>query len=317
MVCRRLAWILTLTVSSIAHAAAPSCGATQILGWNFDWDDNIFNMPTKIFVRNKTTGAEKAVTTAEWALIREQIGKPGAWADYAFTPATSLRDFGDESGDGVNHFKADVEAALKKSKTAWQAHSWKAFTEAMAHERNAAWTTIITARQHAPATIHDALEALRAKGYLKHVPPTENIYPVSYPKFDAALRGDGQNPSAAKARVMERILDRIQQHALGADAKPVLNANGTGPQPLHLWGFSDDDYGNYSKAVSALSGDIRANPKRWDRIKITLFFTGKNHPTEKPRTEVIRADGALRPIKEGELNEAMAIVRAGPPECQN
>jgi len=30
-------------------------------------------------------------------------------------------------------------------------------------------------------------------------------------------------------------------------------------------------------------------------MKISLFFTGLNHPTEKPRSVVLRYDGTTRP----------------------
>src|SRR5688572_7084977 len=49
----------------------------QLTGWNFDWDDNIFFMPTKIRLYHKETGEDVGVSTADFALIREEIGKPG------------------------------------------------------------------------------------------------------------------------------------------------------------------------------------------------------------------------------------------------
>lgn len=310
---------LSLSVAVAATPAAKPCRATQITGWNFDWDDNIFNMPTRIVLKDTKSGEEKRVTTAEWAVIREKVGHPGSWEHYRFDPDVkfgSLRYFGDNMGDGVNYFKQDVEKALQEPPAVWQAPSWNAFREAMLRRRSSEWTTIITARQHAPETIHAALEFLHGKGYLKHLPPLANIYPVSYPKFDPALRGDGQNPSEAKAKVMMRILDRMQARPLGADARKVLDPDAMTKKPLHLWGFSDDDYGNYAKAVNALGSVLRAEPQRWNHIKITLFFTGKNHPTERARVEVLKSNGEVRPAKLDELKEATAILKSAPKECQ-
>ena len=42
-----------------------------ITGWNFDWDDNIFTMPTQIRIWNRTTGEEIGVSTAKYALIKK------------------------------------------------------------------------------------------------------------------------------------------------------------------------------------------------------------------------------------------------------
>src|SRR3989344_4685643 len=53
-----------------------------IQAWNFDLDDNVFNMPTKIILFEKDTKKEKAVSTSEFARIREKIGKEGPWQNY-------------------------------------------------------------------------------------------------------------------------------------------------------------------------------------------------------------------------------------------
>jgi hypothetical protein len=50
----------------------------------------------------------------------------------------------------------------------------------------------------------------------------------------------------------------------------VWNRQGTGREALLTWGFSDDDWGNYSAAKTYLT-EVAA---RWPDVKITLFFTG-------------------------------------------
>jgi len=274
-------------------------GPRVITGWNFDWDDNIFFMPTKIMLRNTVTGEEHGVSTRQFALIREKVGHPGAYQEFELAD-DAFRFFGDTNG--ANHFGQDVTAAVKGGGR-WQGPSWKAFVRAMSDEATAARTTIITARMHAPETIHAGLCTLQALGLIDNVPPLENMYPVNYPPLAEALGGsDAASPSAAKTVVMEQILDELSATPVAEGTPAVLDAAGEGRRPMHLWGFSDDDYGNHSEAVKALSEDVAAG--RWPNVKIVVFFTGTNHPNETPRAEVLTPDGGTRPMTASELEHS-------------
>jgi hypothetical protein len=77
-----------------------------------------------------------------------------------------------------------------------------------------------------------------------------------------------------------------------------LDAAGTVKAQVKLWGFSDDDYGNFSRAITALSPEVKRG--RWPNVKIILFFTGFNNPKEKARAIVLTPDGGTRPLRNEE-----------------
>lgn len=299
------------SAGGLNHAEVRAIGRIpQVTGWNFDWDDNIFFMPTRIHIFHRETGERADISTADWALIREQVGKEGKYASYTLQPS-SLADFADDPTGRANHFLNDVVRAMETSSTAFKGPSWDAFVKACASESTAAATTIITARLHSPGTIHAGLVELHRRGILKFLPPKENIFPVSNPAVAAELGGGSAiNPSAAKAVVMARVLDQIQAHGLHAGARRVLAPDGSEHRRMHLWGFSDDDYGNYAKAVAALSVEMKKDPGRWKDIKVTVIFTGTNHPTVKPHAVVLGPDGAARPYLRAELVEVSRLLGA-------
>jgi len=275
-----------------------------VTGWNFDWDDNIFFMPTEIMLHNKVTGEERGVATHEFALMREEIGEPGPWKDYE-TRDDAYRYFregapGPDGEPGENHFVRDVERAMQGAPERWQGPSWDAFVKACRRKETAENTTIITARGHAPREMYAGLELLQSLGYIKHLPRVENLFPVTYPPLNARLGGgSAASPSSAKVEAMKQVLDDIQASDFPPDAIEVVDRAGEEKRVMHLWGFSDDDYGNYSKAVEALSAEIARG--RWPDVKISVFFTGKNNPDEAPRGEILTPDGGARPLRSDEL----------------
>src|SRR5688572_11388901 len=48
----------------------------------FDFDDNVLTLPTPLYLFDKNTGEEKSLSTSEFVLISELIGKEGAWKDF-------------------------------------------------------------------------------------------------------------------------------------------------------------------------------------------------------------------------------------------
>lgn len=296
---RKLALIGAL-VALILQAPLWGGSPRQVVGFSFDWDDNLIFMPTTIVVFHKTTGAEKEITTAQWAEIRKLVGQAGTqWADYEVRQdlATgSFRYFADSYDPEI--LAKHVDKAMQSGD--WQAPSWPAFLQAMHFWKTARQTTIITARGHKAVTVRNVLLRLRDRGLIEYVPPEKNIYTVS----------GAQDPSAAKVAVMKEILERIQARGTDETFVPVLNREGTARAPLHLWGFSDDDWGNFSKAAAALGEEVAKG--RWSHIKITLFYTHKENPPGEvrlaPGAYVLRSDGSLRPVLPGELDEVSAVI---------
>ena len=283
---------------------------SQGMGWNFDLDDNIATLDTKIVVFDKTTGEERGLSTTEFAEVREMIGKSGELANFEIRTSdgadNSFRNFRDDQDPGV--FWRDLSAAMASPD--WKGPSWAAFQRAMSSPETAKWSTIITARGHYPNTIHAALRRLSDQGHLEHVLPRENIFPVSLPGLAGGLGAGADSPSEAKVRVMEKYLDRLQSAPLGPSAQKVVPPDGgRAKRFMHLWGFSDDDYGTYKKTVAELGDQVKQG--RWPDVKITVFFTGKGHSEAPPQAVVIQPDGTTRarqPAEEREVDRTLESI---------
>ena len=281
---------------------------SQALGWNFDFDDNIVNMDTELVLFNKKDGTEQHIKTDEFAVIRDKLGKEGKWADFEVRGDSELhgsfRNFRDLNDPGV--FERDLEEVMESP--GWRGPSFSAFQRAMASEETAKWSTIITARGHYPNTIHAALEGLKAKGIIRHVLPEENVFPVSLPGLaDRLGGGTTQSPSEAKVRVMEQYLDKIQEAPLGPSSQLIVPPDGgREKRHMHLWGFSDDDHGTFKKTVEILGKEVAKG--RWPDVKITVFFTGQNHPEVEPHSVIIQPNGEPRSRLPTEHNEVDRVI---------
>lgn len=297
---------------------ATAARAEHVMAFTFDWDDNVFEMPTKILLFDRKTGREDGVTTEDYALIREQVGRAGTkYADHELRTdhkTGSLRHFGDLSEDGAARFQKDIEEAMRGPH--WQGPVWNDFVAACSRADTARHTSFLTARQHAPETMHAALVSFRKKGLIRHVPPVENLWAVGHPSFPERFRrafgidppgGGTATPSARKAAVMEQALDRIQRTPVPRSTKPVLAPDGRARGRYHLWGFSDDDLGNFKTAVEVLQKGVDAS--RWPGVKITVFYTGTNTPAVKPHAVVLAKGAAPRPYREGAA-EWKGVLRA-------
>jgi len=298
-----------LFVVALSFFAKTVFSEQQIIGFAFDLDDNILKMPTSIVLFEKQTGEPLPVSTDEFAVIRELIGKSGTpWASFSIDPCPekgSLRFFGDLSIERENHFLKDLKKALEGSPHHWQGPAWSDFSLALSDPHTAQQTSIITARNHEPSTVFEGLKLLKERGLILHLLPEDNIWTVSAPSFKKKFQdtfdvvppvGTTQSPSERKAAVAEGILDQINQLPLRSNSYSVLDPEGNHQKPLHLWGFSDDDFGTFQKMQAHLQKGVDSN--RWPFVKITLFFTGLNHPQEKPRSVVLRPHRDPRSFRE-------------------
>ncbi len=277
-------------------ALSGACSTKQaqqrpVTAWNFDWDDNIAYMPTKIILFEKKNGKEKAVSTDEFSAIREHVGKDGEWKKYTLRAEDrvkgSYRNFSDHPDK--NPFLDDLKFAVEEqSKEQWQGPSWESFRLALASPVTAARTTIITARGHSEESMLAALQYLKDKGYFQNLPPKENLFGVSSAKW----KGVASSPSNTKAQIMLDLLDKLEKEPVPENIVQVWNQNGDAKASLHLWGFSDDDYGNYEAAFKKLGPEVAKG--RWPHVKITLFYTGFKKANVKPHSRVIKSDGTLR-----------------------
>ena len=279
--------------------------------FNFDWDDNIMHTPSKIVLFHKQSGEELTMDTEAFAVYRGQVGveavdyKGENLQEYTLIPEDgySFRNFRD-GANGENLFLQAVKEALEGPEASWQGPSWEDFVEALQEPETAEKTTIITARGHSPLAIYEAMELLQEMGYVEHVLPLENIYPTSNPGiFNRYLEDEvsAAHPSMIKVQVMIDLLDRLQAQPLDENASYVLSPDADKYDYFHLWGFSDDDEKTYQSALEVLSEEVAK--QRWDRVKITVFYTGKSGS----ETNIIQSDGSLRSKIEGENTESATL----------
>jgi nucleoside 2-deoxyribosyltransferase len=288
----------------------------QVVALSFDWDDNVAYMPTKIYLYDRKSGQEHGVSTADFAEIRHRVyGFSGAtpelkntqwhgvdWGKYELRgpdESGSFREFRDK-GD-QNRFRDGIAEILAlRPSHAWQGPSWDQFVLSLSQPESAHWTSIITARGQEAEKIAEGLKFLqREAGLLKELPETDHIYAVSSSKY----QGKASSPSKMKAQIMKEILDVINDVPFGPHVIPVLDRDGKNKAVLHLWGFSDDDYGNFLEAVKELSTEAM----RWPKVKITLFYTGTRHDGVSPHAVVVQ-DGKVRPQRKEEEDEAQRIL---------
>lgn len=249
---------------------------------NFDWDDNIIFMPTKIIFFAKDLNnqiQELAVSTEGFAHCRSHVGVHSFIMSFKNIEGTlvqcekgtagsieidlinyqviyendeSFREFRDH--DSINYFMDDLKMALAHKKFG---PSFNDFVECCNNEEAVKNVKIITARGQSPATIHEGLRYLQAQGYIKHIPMLKNIYPVSYkgPELDDKYKALASSPQEAKMKVLAEVLDYMSEHHMGA-----------------TFGFSDDDKKTHDFTESFIKAEIEKN--RWSNIQINLYFTG-------------------------------------------
>lgn len=302
-----------LGLSPTPARALPPPSDDRPLILNFDWDDNIAYMPTKITLYRKT-GAHGAlpetrgVSTDDFALIRDKIGHPGEWENYELRRTATENSFlffgpaGDGAG-GRNYFLEDLKSAVLSGKPGWKGPAWDAMVFALSNEETARNFGVITARSHLPDEMLEAFAWLRSIGYIRYLPALENLHAV----------GGTANPSAEKARIMIAELEELATIPVGKKWKAV-----DGPDPVkrgqyHVWTFSDDDWGNFAKARDAIGEEMRKG--KFGNTKVMLFFTGVNHPTESPHGIVLLPNGEPRPLTATEEVEVRTARRLGQIDC--
>ncbi len=256
--------------------AAPS----TIVAYVLDLDGNAFGpgFPTKIILFKKGGVEELAVPTAHFAVIEKSIGQDVVYGganlkDYELRGADSFREFfGPKFAEDLKYAVENLPASE------WQGPSWGAMVQALNDPRTAPYVYVLTARQHSSEQLLDGFRYLRSAGYIRYLPKVENLHGV----------GGTYRTAERKAELMAEFVDALQAAPFGAEGGP------------HTIGFSDDTWANYEKMRDALTAIMRAEPGRWSKVKIALFFTGSTDLEHKPVSIVLNADGTTRSYVPGE-----------------
>ncbi|KAI9223313.1 hypothetical protein BC828DRAFT_376245 [Blastocladiella britannica] len=271
----------------------------------FDFDDNILHMPTPIMLFHDD-GTPVQVSTGAYAVLKDATARAArSLSSLSVRFPDSLLEFADPEDFGqppaaVPRFLRDMARALGIGSsngngtgtdprlaqasdlppefcTASGADPaaphpakgpmWPAFVEALAADPNAVW--IITARLHAPMTIHAALQWLHALGAIPAVPALDHIWPVAHPGFPARFQAqfvevhhrpslpvlDGpphSHWSRYKAELIAALLWMF------AEPGAPLNVGGVPDVRPVAVKFSDDDAKNVETTLSHLPAVLQA-----------------------------------------------------------
>ncbi len=214
----------------------------------FDLDDNVLFLPTPIYLFERATGREVALSTGHFGKISHLIGKPGAYEGFLVDlddAKGSFRRFRDlpDVPPVAQAFLEDIGAALQGLDVAWKGPSWDFFEHAV---HNARPLAIITARGHAPATLEAGIARLRDEQHLSRLPNYLGIYPVSHPETRRELGGAGSIATLKKAAIIHAVHEAMEQY---------------GESEHHRFGVSDDSPENIALVIEALRELKRRYPR--------------------------------------------------------
>ena len=259
---------LSLLYGAIGNAAPTARAARAVRSASFDWDDNTVYMKTNVYLRSKTGGPERTISTGEYALEKHNIGTTGKHAGYELdlSPGGSFRDSSDHQGR--NFFVRDLRKTIRAG-GAWQGPSWDAFVRALSTPESARRTTIITARQQSSETLYEGLRFLQKEGYVRHVPSRANLFGVGKAGFTVGAKAPEGTTADKKVAVQRSLLSELTRRAARDHA-------------AQAWTFSDDDWHNFSTSLRELSADVKSG--KYPGVQIELRYTGVNDPAHAQQT---------------------------------
>ena len=250
----------------------------------FDFDDNIMNLSTSIFILNTVTKQPKPVTTKQFADIQPHLGQPGEYQEYDTFKETvdgihgSFNNFRDIPADELQpgqkqYFVEDIEKAIRSDKRRWQAPSWNLFVYACEKQRP---VSIVTARGHSPETLKAGVRVLVEKGLLPQEPNYLTIFPVGNDDVCRELCREQPNDPDLKDNTPE--LKRI---AIRKSVDTAILQYGS--EPEHRFGMSDDDPQNVDLIIKAMCDCKKKYPDK-------RFFVIDTHAGETVKLEVFPID---------------------------
>ncbi len=288
---------LTLTFASVL-AWAGSLNKTV-----YDFDDTLMSTTAYVQIFKKAGATQAAdlqssadvlrISTADWAEVRNMLGKEGPYANYELNKDLSFANF--SGAPGTNAFLGHIKESLStKSASDWKAPMWDDFARNLSDSKTAMDVYILTARSSTAAQVLEGFQYLKEQGHLQFVMPGENIFAVSDPAL--RLKSDPtkvlalEKSEVSKALVMQDMLDQLEADAksyaigsLAAGNSGAPLATGSLSSPLATWAFYDDDYANFAKARDTL---IPQASQRWPHVQLTVGYVG-NRRENTPIHEIV------------------------------
>ena len=260
----------------------------------FDFDDNVMCLGTPIYIFERHSRAEIALSTAEFARVSPQLGQPGAYENYEVDPDDSVgsfrrfRDSPPNHTNGEQPFVEDVRTALAGATRDWKGPSWEIFFHAVHNQRPLA---IITARGHDPTTIAHGIDLLREAGHLSATPNYLTIFPVSEPQIRASL-GAPTIPELKMAAIVRSVETAMQTYD---------------DNPHHRFGMSEDAPDNLELVTAAMS-------KLKERYPDNAFYVidTSGHPVVK--TEILPGTTSSEEVTDITQLSLFSGVDEAPPE---
>ncbi len=249
----------------------------------FDFDDNIMFVRTPILIRDRKTKKVTEISTADFAKIRSDFGKPGKYQDMEVFENTysHFRDIAADQvkpGD-VQHFVADVTKAVAGKPDDWQRPAWKLFVHACNAQRPVA---IVTARGHSPDTLKAGVRVLKEKGLIAREPNYLAIYAVGNAGVAAELLATVK--SAEDRKKLEALSDKtsaLKRLAIRLAVDTAIEKYGAKPE--HRFGMSDDDPQNVDLIIKAMCDCKHKYPDK-------RFFVINTHEGEWVKLEIFPVD---------------------------
>lgn len=242
----------------------------------FDFDDNVAYLTTPIVIFNKETGAERTLSSGEWARYHQNIGKSGPFANYYVDyndESGSFRYFRDQKHTFIDKvvrkkqtFLSDIEKALEQADYSWKAPSWNCFYHATYNNRP---TSVITARGHNKETIQDGIDLIVRTGHLPHNPNYLSIYPVTNPVVRV---NELQDPD------LKHSVADLKRAAINQSVEQALKVYGKNNH--HRFGMSDDD----PKNVELITEEMKVLKKKYPEM---AFFVIQTFEDSYVKTEVL------------------------------
>ena len=229
-----------------------------------DWDDTILRMNTKIYLYEKTTGAEISITSAQLAQNDKLIGVSGPYANYEIKDALSFREFHVHSPIS---FKDQVIETLGKGEAFYGAPGTKEYAHYLSTPPEQKYLFVLTARGHDVDEFMAGQKVLYERGIIPALPLRENIWLA-----DNLLQNPNHIPTAEfKAQKIAGELDKLK--------------------PGDSLSFMDDDAENIRKALESIQSDItKSGGTRWKGVKIVM----RQGLPDKTVRHVVLADGEVQ-----------------------